>query len=84
MKYTVQSFILYDKIIEIISWDRSYMLIKGWFNHYLFIINGVPKNYPYQKLFKFNCERSFSWCAEEAAHLLCEENISIGSKLPKQ
>ena len=82
--YTTQNFIVYNKLLEIIDcWDKSYILIRGWFNHYLFMIGGVPKNYPYQKIFKFNCKQLFSCCCEEATHLLNKENISITSKLPK-
>lgn len=54
--YILQNTIRYADITKILQeWDISNILAKNWNSHHLFIQNGLPENYLYQKMFILIC-----------------------------
>lgn len=82
--YKVPNFVIFDKLIEtIIDLKMNFIIVKGWFKHYLFLMKPIPKDYPFQTIFQYKCKHSITWCCEEAIELLNKENLTISMCLPQ-
>ena len=81
--YKIPNLVLFDKLIEtIIDLKINFIIIKGWSEHYLFLMKPIRKDYPFQTIFQYKCKRSITWCCEEAIELLNKENSTISICLP--